>query len=78
MYPKDTVNWLLYQLVFIFNTVGCVMNAYNNITWECDRLEFEEGSKPYGSTMLAILGFRTAPKKCELMKNFASEMMWKR
>lgn len=39
------------------------MNAYNNITWEIDRLEYEEGSSPYGNTLLAILGIPTKPGK---------------
>jgi hypothetical protein len=39
------------------------MNAYNNITWESDRLEFEEGASPYGNTMLAILGIPSSPRK---------------
>ena len=61
-YDTDDVgNWLLFILVFIFNTVGCVMNAYNNITWESDRLEYEEGSSPYGNTMLSILGIPSKP-----------------
>ena len=61
-YPrrKDTDDlgmWLIYLLVFIVNTVGCVMNAYNNITWESDRLEYEEGTSPYSNTLFAILGY---------------------
>ena len=39
------------------------MNAYNNITWESDRLEYEEGSTPYSNTLLAILGIPSDPKK---------------
>ena len=39
------------------------MNAYNNITWESDRLEFEEGTSPYGNLLLAILGIPTEPRK---------------
>jgi hypothetical protein len=34
---RDTLDdlpyWLVFMLVFIVDTVGCVMNAYNNITW---------------------------------------------
>lgn len=61
----DLANWLVFLIVFIANTVGCVMNAYNNITWESDRLEYEEGSSPYGNTMLAILGIPSKPRKQE-------------
>lgn len=52
----DLAYWLLFLLFFIFNTVGCVMNAYNNITWESDRLHYEEGEPPMKHTKLAILG----------------------
>jgi hypothetical protein len=52
----DLSYWLLFLLLFIFNTVGCVMNAYNNITWECDRLHYEEGEPPMRYTALAIFG----------------------
>ncbi|EME81534.1 uncharacterized protein MYCFIDRAFT_176822 [Pseudocercospora fijiensis CIRAD86] len=51
--------WLVFLLFFIFNTVGCVMNAYNNITWECDRLHYEEGEPAMKHTRLAILGIPT-------------------
>lgn len=52
----DLAYWLVFLLFFIFNTVGCVMNAYNNITWESDRLHYEEGEPPMKHTKLAILG----------------------
>jgi hypothetical protein len=52
----DLANWLIFLLFFIFNIVGCVMNAYNNITWELDRLLYEEGEPPMKHTRLAILG----------------------
>jgi len=29
----DLPYWLIFMLIFIVDTVGCVMNAYNNITW---------------------------------------------
>jgi hypothetical protein len=48
---------------FIGNIVGSVMNAYNNITWEAERLEYEEGQSPYGSTLLACLGIPSEPRK---------------
>ena len=52
---------------FILNIVGSVMNAYNNITWESDRLEYEEGHPPYGNKLLLILGIPTAPQKGEIL-----------
>ena len=39
------------------------MNAYNNITWESDRLEYEEGHSPYGNTLYAIVGIPSKPRK---------------
>lgn len=59
----DLANWLLYLLFFIFDTVFCVMNAYNNITWESDRLEYEEGASPYSNTLYAILGYPSSKRK---------------
>lgn len=59
----DLANWLLFLLFFIINTVCCVMNAYNNITWESDRLEYEEGSSPYSNTLYAILGYPSKKRK---------------
>lgn len=29
----DLPYWLIFMMIFIVDTVGCVMNAYNNITW---------------------------------------------
>jgi len=52
----DLAYWLLFLLVFIWNIVFSVMNAYNNITWESDRLEYEEGENPFSHSRLAILG----------------------
>ena len=60
---KDLADWLLFLLFFIINTVCCVMNAYNNITWESDRLEYEEGSSPYSNTLYAILGWPSKKRK---------------
>lgn len=43
------------------------MNAYNNITWESDRLEYEDGIGPYEYPLLAIIGIGipTKPQKGE-------------
>ncbi|KAK4613990.1 hypothetical protein CLAFUW4_09378 [Fulvia fulva] len=59
---KDTAYWLVFLLFFIFNIVGCVMNAYNNITWESDRLHYEEGSPPMKYSRLAILGIPSSDR----------------
>lgn len=52
----DLPYWLIFMLIFIVDTVGCVMNAYNNITWEADRLWFEDRIPGVPSTHIAIFG----------------------
>ncbi|GAB7334814.1 hypothetical protein MBLNU13_g06729t1 [Cladosporium sp. NU13] len=52
----DLPYWLIFMLIFIVDTVGCVMNAYNNITWEADRLWFEDRIPGVPSTHVAIFG----------------------
>lgn len=59
----DLAYWLLFLLAFIWNIVFAVMNAYNNITWESDRLLYEEGEQPYRVTRLAIFGIPTSTKE---------------
>lgn len=61
----DLAYWLLFLLIFIWNTVFSVMNAYNNITWESDRLMYEEGADemPYRISRLAILGIPSRGKE---------------
>ncbi|KAK5114470.1 hypothetical protein LTR62_002405 [Meristemomyces frigidus] len=61
--PHDLPYWLLFLLIFIWNAVFSVMNAYNNITWESDRLEFEGGEQPFRITKLAILGLPSPKEK---------------
>ncbi|KAF2724343.1 hypothetical protein K431DRAFT_282187 [Polychaeton citri CBS 116435] len=53
---NDVAYWLLFLLFFIIDTVGCVVNAYNNITWEADILAYEEGIYPIKGSRFAILG----------------------
>nr|OQO29726.1 hypothetical protein B0A51_02273 [Rachicladosporium sp. CCFEE 5018] len=52
----DLAYWLLFLLFFIINTVCSVMNAYNNITWEADRLWFEDRIPGVPSAHYAIFG----------------------
>lgn len=44
------------------------MNAYNNITWECDRFAYEEGGAPFKYTRLAILGIGVPNKESKEVK----------
>lgn len=52
----DLAYWLLFMLIFIVDTVVCVSNAYNNITWEADRLWFEDRIPGVPNTHIAIFG----------------------
>ncbi|KAK5714414.1 hypothetical protein LTR15_010596 [Elasticomyces elasticus] len=60
---KDLAYWLLFLIVFIWNIVFCVMNAYNNISWESSRLEYEDPDHPYRVGRLAILGLGSPHRK---------------
>jgi len=54
---NDLPYWLLFLLFFIIDTVICVMNAYNNISWTADRLTYEMGANPLKrGTALACVG----------------------
>ena len=61
--PHDLPYWLLFLLIFIWNTVFSVMNAYNNITWESDRMKYEDGEQPFRIGKLAILGIPSPKQK---------------
>ncbi|KAK4574244.1 hypothetical protein LTR86_002005 [Recurvomyces mirabilis] len=62
-HPHDLPYWLLFLLTFIWNAVFSVMNAYNNITWESDRMKYEDGEQPFRIGKLAILGIPSPKQK---------------
>jgi len=73
---KDLAYWLLFLLTFVWCTVFCVMNAYNNITWESDRLEFEEDEQPFRVARLAVFGIPTKvvpPKVVDKLEDSAQK-----
>jgi hypothetical protein len=51
--------WIIYLVVWITNTVVCLMNVYNNITWESDLLYQIAPEYPQGNFWLAVLGIRS-------------------
>jgi hypothetical protein len=51
----DLAYWLLFMLIFIIDTVLCVMNAYNNITWVSDTLL----ALPEYATLTILAGSRS-------------------
>lgn len=50
--------WIIWLVVWITNTVVCIMNVYNNITWESDLLYQIAPEIPQGNFWLAVLGIR--------------------
>ena len=58
--------WIIFLVVWITNVVGCIINVYNNITWESDLLYQIAPQYPQGNFLLAMLGIRSlcrAPHK---------------
>jgi len=51
--------WIIYLVVWIKNTVVCLMNVSNNINWESDLLAQIAPEYPQGSFWLAVLGIRS-------------------
>jgi uncharacterized membrane protein YhaH (DUF805 family) len=51
--------WIIFLVVWITNTVVCIMNVYNNITWESDLLYQIAPNVHQGNFWLAALGIRS-------------------
>lgn len=51
--------WIIYLVVWIMNTVVCLMNVSNNIHWESDLLAQIAPEYPQGDFWLAELGIRS-------------------
>ena len=51
--------WIIFLVVWIMNTVVCIMNVYNNISWESDLLFQIAPEYPQGNFWLAALGIRS-------------------
>ncbi|EXJ87261.1 hypothetical protein A1O3_04220 [Capronia epimyces CBS 606.96] len=50
--------WIIFLVVWIFSIVVCIMNVYNNISWESDLLYQLAPDQPQGKFWLAALGIR--------------------
>lgn len=50
--------WIIWLVVWILNTVVCIMNVYNNIDWESELLYQIAPEYPQGNFWLAVLGIR--------------------
>lgn len=51
--------WIIWLVVWILNTVVCIMNVYNNIDWESELLLQIAPEYPQGNFWLAVLGIRS-------------------
>ncbi|KAL6247168.1 hypothetical protein RBB50_005511 [Rhinocladiella similis] len=51
--------WIIWLVVWILETVMCIMNVYNNVNWESDLLYQIAPDYPQGNYWLGILGIRT-------------------
>ncbi|KIW32878.1 uncharacterized protein PV07_04391 [Cladophialophora immunda] len=51
--------WIIFLIVWILETVVCIMNVYNNISWESDLLYQLAPDEPQGNFWLAVLGVRS-------------------
>lgn len=63
--------WIIYLVVWISNTVVCVMNVYNNISWESDLLYQIAPEYPQGNFLLAVLGIRSLCRSRNPHKEYA-------
>jgi len=51
--------WIIFLVVWISNTCFCIMNVYNNISWESALLYQIAPDYPQGNFWLAALGIRS-------------------
>ncbi|KAL2421334.1 hypothetical protein ABEF95_016542 [Exophiala dermatitidis] len=51
--------WIIWLVVWIVDTVACIMNVYNNISWESDLLYQIAPHYPQGNFWLGVLGIRS-------------------
>ena len=56
---SSSAYWIIFLVVWIFNTVVCLMNVSNNIRWESDLLAQIAPDYPQGNFWLAVLGIRS-------------------
>ena len=58
-HASSSAYWIIYLVIWIVNIVVCMMNVYNNITWESDLLYQIAPEYPQGNFWLAVLGIRS-------------------
>ncbi|RMZ76367.1 hypothetical protein DV738_g4967, partial [Chaetothyriales sp. CBS 135597] len=51
--------WIIFLIVWIASTVVCMMNVYNNVTWESDLLQQIAPDYPQSNFWLGVLGIRS-------------------
>ncbi|KAH0831623.1 hypothetical protein AYO21_01821 [Fonsecaea monophora] len=56
---SSSAYWIIFLVVWISETVVCIMNVYNNISWESDLLYQLAPDEPQGNFWLAVLGLRS-------------------
>lgn len=59
--------WIIFLVVWISNTVICIMNVYNNISWESDLLYQIAPDVHQGNFWLAVLGIRSMIRAKDVM-----------
>ena len=59
--------WVIFLVVWILNIVVCIMNVYNNISWESDLLYQIAPEVHQGNFWLAVLGIRSVIKAKDVM-----------
>jgi len=65
--------WIIFLVVWIMNTVVCIMNVYNNISWESALLYQIAPEYPQGNFWLAVLGIRSM---CRAKHKHHKEAAW--
>ena len=65
--------WIIYLVVWITNIVVCMMNVYNNISWESDLLYQIAPQYQQGNFWLAVLGIRSMCRYKHPHKELARE-----
>ena len=64
---SSSAYWIIFLVVWILNTVVCIMNVYNNISWESDLLYQIAPDVQQGNFWLAVLGIRSCVRAKDVM-----------
>lgn len=55
---SSSAYWIIFLVVWISNVVVCIMNVYNNISWESQLLWQIAPDYPQGNFWLGVLGIK--------------------